>query len=127
MAALDFTNLTAMKAFVAAQAPGSNADEAEALLLASAADDCNEDPDEAITTYRPYWVIAHFLQGRLTTAESLGSASGASIKYHDPVRAYRTVMGRQAAFDKGLCNIPAGFEASLPGGVTSARLTRVYA
>ena len=124
MAALDYTNLTAMKAFVAAQVAGSNADEAEALLAASAADDC---ADPAVTTYRPYWVIAHLLQGRLTTAESLGSASGASIKYHDPVRAYRTVMARQAAFDEGLCNIPEGFEAWLPGGVGSASLTRTYA
>jgi hypothetical protein len=123
MAALDYTNLTAMKAFVAAQVSGSNADEVEALLLASAADDC---ADPAVTTFRPYWVIANLLQARLTTAESLGSASGASITYHDPVRAYRTVMGRQAAFDKGLCNIPPGFEATLPGGVKSARLTRVY-
>ena len=123
MAALDYTNLTAMKAFVAAQVTGSNADEAEALLLASAADDCATVP---VTTYRPYWVIANLLQARLTTAESLGSASGSSITYHDPVRAYRTVMGRQAAFDRGLCNIPAGFEASLPGGVRSARLTRAY-
>jgi hypothetical protein len=125
VAALDYTSLVAMLAFVAAQVTGSDASEAEALLEASAADDC--DADTPVKTYRPYWVIAHLLQARLTTAESLGSASGASIKYRDPLSAYRTVMARQAAFDKALCNIPEGFEAVLPGGVGSAGLTRVYA
>jgi hypothetical protein len=124
MAALDYTSLSAMKAVVAAQVSGSDATEVEALLVASAADDCDE--TEPTTVYRPYWVVAHLLQANHQSAESLGSAAGSSVKYRDPVLAFRTIMRRQAAFDEGLCNIPPGFEAKLPGGVGSAGLTRVY-
>ena len=123
MAALDYTNLTAMKAFLAAQVAGSNADEAEALLEASAADDCGTPPT---TVYRPYWVIAHLLESGTASFEEVQSATGSRVKYRDPRTAYRAIMRRQHALDQTLCNIPAGFEAMLAGGIRSASLSRAY-
>jgi hypothetical protein len=125
MAALDLTNRTAVLAYLTASLPNETVSVLEALLDASAADDCAE--DEPVTTYRPFWVIANTLQTNQALAESVGSASGASIKYRDPISAWRAIMRRQAALDKGYCNIPEGFEAVLPGGVGTASLTRAYA
>ena len=124
MAALDLTNRTAVLAYLTAQLPNETASVLETLLDESAADDCADTP---VTTYRPFWVIANTLQTNQALAESVGSASGASITYRDPVGAFRAIMRRQQALDKALCNIPEGFEATLPGGVSSGVLTRTYA
>lgn len=124
MAALDLTNRTAVLAYLTASLPNETQSVLETLLDASAADDCADPP---VTTYRPFWVIANTLQTNQGLAESVGSASGASIKYRDPISAWRAIMRRQAALDKAYCNIPEGFEAVLPGGVGTASLTRAYA
>ena len=123
MAALDMKSKAETLAYLEAQLPSEPASVLEALLDASAADDCAEPP---VTVYRPFWVLANVLESNPSLAESLGSAAGSSIKYRDPVTAYRAIMRRQAALDLALCNIPEGFEAVTAGGVGSATLTRAY-
>jgi len=124
VAALDFTNRLAVLAYLTAQLPNEPTSVLEAFLDASAADDC---ADPAVTTYRPFWVVANALQTNQALIESAGSAAGASVKYRDPGVAWRAIMRRQAALDASLCNIPPGFEAVVAGGVGAAALTRVYA
>ena len=124
MAALDMKSKAETLAYLEAQLPSEPASVLEALLDASAADDCDEDDPQIV--YRPFWVLANVLESNPALAESLGSAAGSSIKYRDPVSAYRAIMKRQAALDLALCNIPEGFEAVTAGGVGSATLTRAY-
>lgn len=123
MAALDFKDRSAVLAWLVASLPAADAGLLEALLDASAANDCAEPP---VPVYRPFYVQAMQLQSNPELAESLRDASGAAITYRDPTAALRAVMRQQAAFDKGICDIPPGFEAVLPGGVGSAPMRRVY-
>ena len=123
MAALDMTSLPAVLAYLKAQLPSEPESVLEALLEASAADDCADPP---VTVYRPFWVLGNVLESNPSLAVSLGSAAGSSITYRDPMSAYRAIMKRQAALDLALCNVPEGFEAVTAGGVGSATLTRVY-
>ena len=123
MAALDMKSKSEVLTYLQSQLPSEPVSVLEALLDASAADDCAEPP---VTVYRPFWVLANVLESNPSLAESLGSAAGSSIKYRDPVTAYRAIMRRQAALDLALCNIPEGFEAVTAGGVGSATLTRAY-
>lgn len=122
MAALDFKDRSAVLAWLVASLPAADAGLLEALLDASAGNDCADPP---VTTYRPFWVQANVLQSNPELAESLRDASGAAITYRDPASALRAIMRTQAAFDKALC-VPEGFEAVLPGGVGSAPMRRVY-
>lgn len=130
MAALDLTDRSATLAFLTAQLPNENADALEALLDASAASDktdCDDEDEQATTTYRPWFVIANVLQANPEAIETVRSAAGSQVAYRDPTVAYRALMQRQAAFDAGYCTIPEGFEAVTAGGVASASLTRSYA
>lgn len=130
MAALDLESRAAVLAYLEAELPNEEVSVLEALLDASAGTaktDCDDTTEAAVTTYRPWWVIANTLQTKQNVAETLGSASGASIKYRDPAEAARAIMRRQAALDAGLCSVPEGFEAVAVGGSGSARLVRSYA
>ena len=123
MAALNMQSRAETLAYLVAQLPSEPVSVLEALLDASAADNC---ADPAVTVYRPFWVLGNVLESNTSLAESLGSAAGSSITYRDPLAAFRAVMKRQAALDRALCNVPAGFEAVTAGGVGSATLTRAY-
>lgn len=106
MAILDFTNLDAALALVTARF-GSTPSDAETLLVASAADDCANPP---VTTYRPYFVIGALMAANWQQFKSVASASGASVEYGSPAAAQRALWDLQAALDRSLCNVPAGFE-----------------
>lgn len=123
MAALDLTDRAAVLVYLIAELPSEDSEVLEALLDASKADDCADTP---VTTYRPWWIVAHILQSNPSVAESLTSAAGSNVTYRDPLKAWRAIMRRQYALDQSLCNIPDGFEAVLPGGVGSAKMTRTY-
>lgn len=130
MAAMDLTDRAEVLAYLEASLPSEEVSVLEALLDASAGlakDDCDDDTETAVTTYRPWWVIANTLQTKQNVAESLSSAAGSSITYRDPVEAARAIMRRQAALDAALCSVPDGFEAVAVGGSGSARLVRSYA
>lgn len=130
MAALDLTDRTAVLAFLTAQLPNETSSALEALLDASAGSDksdCDDDDEAATTTYRPWFVIANVLQANPSAFESVQSAAGSSVRYRDPVSAYRALMQRQAGFDAQLCSVPEGFEARVAGGVNSSPLVRAYA
>lgn len=129
MAALDLTDRAAVLSYLTSQLPDDDSAALEALLDASAAtdkDDCDDDAEEAVTTYRPWWIIANALQANPVQYERLASAAGSSVAYRDPVSAYRALMRRQAALDASYCTIPEGFEATIPGGVGTAAMTRTY-
>lgn len=130
MAAMDLTDRAEVLAYLEASLPSEEVSVLEALLDASAGTartDCDDDTETAVTTYRPWWVIANTLQTKQNVAESLSSAAGSSITYRDPVEAARAIMRRQAALDAALCSVPDGFEAVAVGGSGSARLVRSYA
>ena len=129
MAALDLTDKTAVLAFLTAQLPDEDATALEALLDASAAadkTDCDDADETAVTTYRPWFVLANVLQSNPEAIQTVRSAAGSQVAYRDPTAAYRALMQRQAAFDEGYCTIPTGFEAVAAGGVGTAKLTRAY-
>lgn len=130
MAALDLESRAAVLAYLEAELPNEEVSVLEALLDASAGTaktDCDDTTEAAVTTYRPWWVIANVLQSKQDVAESLTSAAGSSITYRDPITTARALMRRQAALDASLCTVPDGFEAVAVGGVGSASLVRSYA
>lgn len=112
MAATDYTSKTAMITFVSSRVVGADAAEIEALLVASAADNCAE---PAVTTYRPYWVIAALLDAYPPSDglyKSVRSASGAAVEYRDVAGLRRGLKRLQRAQDASLCNIPEGYGSS---------------
>lgn len=130
MAALDLTDRVVVLAFLTAQLPNETGSALEALLDASAGEaktDCDDDDEEAVTTYRPWFVIANVLQANPSSFESVRSAAGSQVQYRDPITAYRALMRRQAGFDKALCSVPEGFEAVAAGGAGTSSLVRAYA
>lgn len=123
MAALDLTSRVAVLSHLTDQLPSEDESVLEALLDASAANDCGTPPT---ATYRPWWVLANVLASNPSTFESVRSAAGSQVQYRDPAGAVSALMQRQAALDQGLCNVPAGFEAVAPGGPGSRSVVRAY-
>lgn len=110
MAALDFTNRTVVLAYLTDVLPNADTSVLEALLDASAGNDCG---DPATTVYRPFWVQATVMSQTTGEFESVTSAAGSSVVYRDQAKgATRAVLRQQAALDKALCGIPDGFEAA---------------
>lgn len=130
MAALDLTDRAAVLAFLVSQLPSEPVESLEALLDASAGTsktDCDDDTEEAVTTYRPWWVLGNTLQSNTSVFESVKSAAGSAVAYRDPVTAIRALMQRQAGFDAALCSVPEGFEAFAVGSSGSRPVVRAYA
>lgn len=113
MAALDFKDRSAVLALLTDLFPGVDEGVIEALLDASAGTSCDDPP---APVYRPFYIQANLQQQVIDGLESATGASGASVTYRDNNRAIRSLMQQQAALDKSLCGIPAGFEAT-GGGV----------
>ncbi len=118
MAALDFKNRAAVLDYLTTVLPNADEGVIEALLDASAGNDCGTPPE---TVYRPFWVEAHVRSTeRAGEFESVTSAAGSSVTYRDTARGVeRSLMRRQGILDKALCGIPDGYEA---GGGNRARV-----
>lgn len=124
MAALDFTDRSAVLSYLESQLPDADAGVLEALLDASAGESCAEPP---VITYRPFWVEADFTSGeRSGEIERARGASGSEVAYRDTNQSrVRALLTRQAALDKALCSVPPGFEAHT-GAARSKRVRTVF-
>lgn len=120
MAALDFKDRGAVLALLVGLFPSVDAGLIEALLDASAGTDCSDPP---APVYRPFYIQANLQQQVIDGLQSATGASGASVTYRDNAKAIRSLMQQQAALDKSLCSIPAGFEA---GGGGVIRMATVF-
>ena len=124
MAALDFSDRTAVLAFLVAQLPAADSTVLEALLDASAGNDCAE---PAKTVYRPFWILADQLGSRLAQLKRAKSASGAEVEYAGDQAAITGHLRTQHALDQSLCEIPDGFSAAPTGGARTVPAVRTYA
>jgi len=113
VAALDFKDRSAVLALLTDLFPAVDEGVIEALLDASAGTSCDDPP---VDVYRPFFVQANLQQQVMNGLQSATGASGASVTYRDNAKAIRSLMQQQAALDKSLCGVPAGFEAT-GGGV----------
>lgn len=111
MAALDFKDRAACLTYLTTALPGADVSVLEALLDASAGNDCGNPPT---TVYRPFWVQSDALgTNPAQQYESVTSAAGSSVKYRDTADSIRSgLMRRQALLDASLCGIPEGYEAT---------------
>jgi len=109
VAALDFKDRSAVLALLTDLFPAVEESVIEALLDASAGASCADPP---ITVYRPFWVQATLQAQTLNEIASATGASGASVTYRDNRAVVRSFMRQQAALDRSLCSVPAGFEAT---------------
>lgn len=109
MAALDYTSLPSMIDLVVEAVPTTSDEEAEALLVASAGNDCGTTP---APVYRPYWVIARLLEARPTQAYvRVRSAAGSEVEYLDHRGALKGMTTLQKALDSTICGIPVAFQS----------------
>lgn len=107
MAALDYQSLPTMVEVVTDAVPTTSDEEAEALLVASAGNDCGDPPQPV---YRPYWVIARLLEARPTQAYvRVRSSAGSEVEYRDHKGAMRGMNTLQSALDSAICGIPTAF------------------
>ena len=110
MAALDYKSLPAMIDLVTTAVPTTSDEEAEALLVASAGNDCGT-PSAAV--YRPYWVISRLLEARpAQDFVRVRSAAGSEVEYRDHRGALKGMTQLQAALDSTICGIPTAFSNS---------------
>lgn len=111
MAALNFKDRAECLAYLTAALPGADVGVLEALLDASAGNDCGNPP---VVVYRPFWVQADALGTNPTQQyESVTSAAGSRVTYRDTARSVmRGLTRRQALLDASLCGIPEGYEAA---------------
>lgn len=107
MAALDFKVLADAKTLIIERF-GTEPEDAETLLEASAAEDCTT----SAKVYRPYYVLGVLMGANWVQFKSVASAAGSSVEYATPHQAQRAVWGIQAALDRDLCGIPVGFTAA---------------
>lgn len=106
---LDFQDLQSMTELVTDTVPTTTEEEAEALLVASAGNDCSGS-NPPVPVYRPYWVIARLLEARPTQAYvRVRSAAGSEVEYRDHRSAMKGMAALQTALDSTICGIPTAF------------------
>lgn len=123
MAALDFTDRAAVLAYLTAQLPDADEGVLEALLDASAGQDCGDPPK---TVYRLFWVLASQLRTRLDELKRAKGASGAEVEYFGAESGILGHLRTQHALDQQLCTIPDGFSAAPETGVRTVPVVRTY-
>lgn len=123
MAALDFTDRTAVLAFVTDQLPDADESVLEALLDASAGESCSDPPE---TVYRPFWVLAAQLRTKLDQIVRAKGASGSEVEYAGRESGIVGHLRTQRALDQALCMIPDGFSADPGGGARTVSAVRAY-
>lgn len=116
-------NKEAVMSFVERRVDGVDADEVEALVVASSAETCGEEP---ITVYRPWFVIAALVQSTTNGYRRVRSAAGSEVEYRDNADAVNGFIRTQSGFDKLLCNVPEGFEAVPYEGFGTMQMERTY-